>query len=153
MTKRNRNIKNIFIKLQFSTNIMANEVKTPIQNYFEKVLHENLTFQIPPLWFLEYQGGDRNKPLWSDVFLYYPQWNISCVTKLKYTLIISPQFTKSTENKTSNQKEKVRLSQKLIHWTCKRHIGTFYFQQSLYFLLLLLFFFWVKYILFSSFAK
>ena len=37
MTKRNRNIKNIFIKLQFSTNIMANEVKTPIQNYFEKV--------------------------------------------------------------------------------------------------------------------
>jgi hypothetical protein len=30
MTKRNRNIKNIFIKLQFSTNIMANEVKTPI---------------------------------------------------------------------------------------------------------------------------
>jgi hypothetical protein len=34
---------NIFIKLQFSTNIMANEVKTPIQNYFEKVLYENLT--------------------------------------------------------------------------------------------------------------
>jgi hypothetical protein len=33
---------------------MANEVKTPIQNYFEKVLYENLTFQIPPLWFLEY---------------------------------------------------------------------------------------------------
>ena len=28
----NRNIKNIFIKLQISTNIMANEVKTPIQN-------------------------------------------------------------------------------------------------------------------------
>ena len=26
MTKRNRNIKNIFIKLQFSYNIMANEV-------------------------------------------------------------------------------------------------------------------------------
>jgi hypothetical protein len=43
MTKRNRHIKNIFIKLQFSTNIMANEVKTPIQNYFEKVLYENLT--------------------------------------------------------------------------------------------------------------
>jgi hypothetical protein len=35
MTKRNRNIKNIFIKLQLGTNIMANEVKTPIQNYFE----------------------------------------------------------------------------------------------------------------------
>jgi hypothetical protein len=30
---------------------------------------------------------------------------ISCVTILKYALILSPQFTKSTENKTSNQKE------------------------------------------------
>jgi hypothetical protein len=30
---------------------------------------------------------------------------ISCVTILKYTLILSPQFTKSTENKTSKQKE------------------------------------------------
>ena len=58
-------------------------------------------------------------------FFSNPQWNSMCY----YT----PQFTKSTENKTSNQKEKVRLSQKLIHWTCKRHIGTFYFQQSLYF--------------------
>ena len=29
------------------TNIMANQVKTPIQNYFEKVLYENLTFQTP----------------------------------------------------------------------------------------------------------
>ena len=37
MTKRNRNIKNIFIKLQMGTNIMANQVKTPIQNYFESV--------------------------------------------------------------------------------------------------------------------
>jgi hypothetical protein len=51
MTKRNRNIKNIFIMLQMSTNIMANQVKTPIQNYFEKVLYGNLTFEIPPLWF------------------------------------------------------------------------------------------------------
>jgi len=34
------------------TNIMANQVKTPIQKYFEKVLYENLTFEIPPLWFL-----------------------------------------------------------------------------------------------------
>jgi hypothetical protein len=33
------------------TNIMVNQVKTPIQNYFEKVLYENLTFEIPPLWF------------------------------------------------------------------------------------------------------
>ena len=28
-------------------NIMVNQVKTPIQNYFEKVLYENLTFEIP----------------------------------------------------------------------------------------------------------
>jgi hypothetical protein len=49
MTKRNRNIKNIVIMLQMGTNIMANQVKTPIQNYFEKVLYENLTFEIPPL--------------------------------------------------------------------------------------------------------
>ena len=53
MTKRNRNIKNIFIMLQRGTNIMANKIKTPIQNYFEKVLYENLTFEIPPLWFFE----------------------------------------------------------------------------------------------------
>ena len=33
---------------------------------------------------------------------------ISCVTMLKYTLILSPQFTKSTENKTNNQKKKIR---------------------------------------------
>jgi len=51
MTKRNRNIKNIFIMLQMGTNIMANQVKTQIQNYFEKVLYENLAFEIPPLWF------------------------------------------------------------------------------------------------------
>ena len=38
--------------LQMGTNIMANQVKTPIQNYFEKVLYENLIFEIPPLWFL-----------------------------------------------------------------------------------------------------
>ena len=33
------------------TNIMANQVKTLIQNYFEKVLYGNLAFEIPPLWF------------------------------------------------------------------------------------------------------
>ena len=37
----------------FETSVCANQVKTPIQNYFEKVLYENLTFEIPPLWFLE----------------------------------------------------------------------------------------------------
>jgi hypothetical protein len=57
MTKRNRNIKNIFIKLQTGTNIMANQVKTPIQNYFEKVLYEILTFEIPPLWFFRVVEG------------------------------------------------------------------------------------------------
>jgi hypothetical protein len=36
-----------------NTIIVVNQVKTPIQNYFEKVLYENLTFKIPPLWFLE----------------------------------------------------------------------------------------------------
>jgi len=34
ITKRNRNIKNIFIKLQMGTNIIASQVKTTIQNYF-----------------------------------------------------------------------------------------------------------------------
>jgi hypothetical protein len=57
MTKRNRNIKNIFIKLQMDTNIMVNQVKTPIQNYFEKVLYENLTFEILPLWFFRVVEG------------------------------------------------------------------------------------------------
>jgi len=51
MTTRYRNIKNIFIMLQMGTNIMANQVKTPIQNYFEKVLYENLRFL--PCGFLE----------------------------------------------------------------------------------------------------
>jgi hypothetical protein len=53
MTKRNRNIKTICIMLQRGTTIMANQVKTPIQNYFEKVVYEHLTWEIPPLWFLE----------------------------------------------------------------------------------------------------
>jgi hypothetical protein len=57
MTKRNRNIKNIFIMLQMGTNIMVNQVKTPIQNYFEKVLHENLTFEIPPMWIFRVVEG------------------------------------------------------------------------------------------------
>ena len=59
MTKRNRNIKNIFI--------MANQVKTPIQNYFEKVLYGNLAFEIPPLGFFKsrVKKKNRNKPLWS----------------------------------------------------------------------------------------
>ena len=55
--------------LQMCTNIMANQVKTPIQNYFEKVLYGNLTFEIPPLWFFKSSRGikkNRNKPLWLE---------------------------------------------------------------------------------------
>ena len=47
--------------LQRGTNIMANQVKTPIQNYFEKVLYENLTFDIPPLWFSKSNRGIKKK--------------------------------------------------------------------------------------------
>ena len=47
--------------LQRGTNIMANQVKTPIQNYFEKVLYENLTFDIPPLWFFKSSRGIKKK--------------------------------------------------------------------------------------------
>jgi hypothetical protein len=36
---------------------MANEVRTPMQNYFEKVLNENVTFEIPPLWFFRVVEG------------------------------------------------------------------------------------------------
>ena len=43
--------------LQRGTNIMANHVKTPMKKYFEKVLYENLTFEIPPLWFLKVVEG------------------------------------------------------------------------------------------------
>ena len=68
MTKRNRNIKNIFIMLQMGTNIMANQVKTPIQNYFEKVLYGNLAFEIPPLWFYRVEWEkNRSKPPWLNV--------------------------------------------------------------------------------------
>jgi hypothetical protein len=54
--------------LQMGTNIMANQVKTPIQNYFEKMWYENLTFQTPlPCVFLEQSRDEknRNNPLWS----------------------------------------------------------------------------------------
>ena len=38
----------------------AIQVKEPIQNYFEKVLYENLTFEIPPLWVLELHCQSRD---------------------------------------------------------------------------------------------
>jgi hypothetical protein len=31
--------------------------KCEIQNYFEKVLNENVTFEIPPLWFFRVVEG------------------------------------------------------------------------------------------------
>ena len=72
MKKGNRNIKNIFIMLQRGTNIMANQVKTTIQNYFEKSV----------VWKFDIWGSslvvflrvvcrgitkNRNKPLWLNV--------------------------------------------------------------------------------------
>ena len=47
--------------LQRDTDIMANKIKTQIQNYFEKVLYENLTFEIPPLWFFKSSRGIKKK--------------------------------------------------------------------------------------------
>jgi hypothetical protein len=41
---------------QRGTNIMANQVTAPINNYFEKVLYENLTFEISPLGFKSSRG-------------------------------------------------------------------------------------------------
>ena len=52
------------------TNIMANQVKTPIQNYFEKVLYENLTFLSCGFFRVVASRGikkNRNKPLWFDL--------------------------------------------------------------------------------------
>jgi hypothetical protein len=43
--------------LQMGTNIMVNQVKTPIQHSFEKVLYENLTFEIPALCFFRVVEG------------------------------------------------------------------------------------------------
>jgi hypothetical protein len=40
-----------FIIIIINNNIMAIQVKTPIQNYFENVLYGNLIFEIPPLFF------------------------------------------------------------------------------------------------------
>jgi hypothetical protein len=51
---------------------MANKVKTPMQNYFEKVLYENLNLKIPPLCFFKSSRGIKknlNKPLWLLVII------------------------------------------------------------------------------------
>ena len=51
---------------------MANKVKTPMQNYFEKVLYENLNLKIPPLCFFKSGRGIKknlNKPLWLLVII------------------------------------------------------------------------------------
>jgi hypothetical protein len=47
--------------LQMGTNIMANQVKTPIQNYFEKVLYGNWQFEIPPLCFFRVERTKKNR--------------------------------------------------------------------------------------------
>ena len=56
--------------LQRGTNIMANQVKTPMQNYFEKVLYENLRF-LPCVFFQSSRGIKKNlnKPLWLLVII------------------------------------------------------------------------------------
>ena len=63
MTKRNRNIKHIFIMLQRGTNIMANQVKTPIsKRCCMKIWH----LRFLPCCFYSCQSRDkknRNKPL------------------------------------------------------------------------------------------
>ena len=46
--------------LQIGTNIMANQVKTPIQNYFEKVWYGNLAFEIPLLLFFRVEWGKKS---------------------------------------------------------------------------------------------
>jgi hypothetical protein len=75
--------------LQSGTNIMANQVKTPIQNYFEKVLYENLTFDIPPLWFFKSSRWIKKKLLqvpvasvglspWAWNLHQYSYWHVTC---------------------------------------------------------------------------
>jgi len=52
MKKKGIGISKIYlIMLQRVTNNMANQVKTSIQNYFENVLYENLTFEFLPCGF------------------------------------------------------------------------------------------------------
>jgi hypothetical protein len=55
--------------LQMGTNIMANQVKTPIQNYFESVVWKFDIWDSSLVFFLE-QSRDkknRNKPLCSNL--------------------------------------------------------------------------------------
>ena len=59
---------------------MANQVKTPMQNYFEKVLYEYLTFEIPPLCFFRVVKGLKkksNKPLCYNliILIQFEQFN------------------------------------------------------------------------------
>ena len=60
MTKRNRNIKNIFIKLQIGTNIMANQIKTPIQTILKKCCMKIRHLRFLPRGILEYLRGDKS---------------------------------------------------------------------------------------------
>jgi hypothetical protein len=60
------------------------------------------SFYIGPIGFFYNQVNDTGS--WEPL-VFITLSGISCVTILKYTLILSLQFTESTENKTSNQKE------------------------------------------------
>ena len=69
--------------LQMGTNIMANQVKTPIQNYFEKVLYENLTF-LPSGFYscLSRDKKNRNKPLYYHILSTLQQYGTHTINKL-----------------------------------------------------------------------
>ena len=106
----------------------------------------------------------KKKPTWlcieSDVVFFLTLSGISCVTILKYTSILSPQFTKvqKTKQATKQKKQVILLVRQIIleinsldmltNDTSKLSIFsspfTFYY---------FLFFYFDKYILFSSFAK
>ena len=81
------------------TNIMANQVKTPIQNYFEKVLYENLTFEIPPLWFFKSSRGIKK-------IVTSPCAYIACTDLLNYFIrcsINTDDYTSARTDKINSQ--------------------------------------------------
>jgi hypothetical protein len=61
---------------------MANQVKTPIQNYFEKVLYENLTF-LPSGFYscLSRDKKNRNKPLYYHILSTLQQYGTHTINK------------------------------------------------------------------------
>ena len=80
-----------------SNGFMANQVKTPIQNYFEKVLYENLTFEIPPLCFFKSSRGIKQivtSPCGSlfvlSSFFFWPLFCLSFDLRLLLIPFVSP---------------------------------------------------------------